>query len=42
MNRLVTLSAPTCTWMLFMCPGLCGNGSTVTMTEVAQSLAIVR
>ena len=32
MSRLVTLSAHTCTWMLFMYPGLCGNGSTVTMT----------
>jgi len=43
MSRLVTLSAPACTWKLCMCPGLCGNGSTVTMyNEVGQSLADVR
>jgi len=42
MSRLVTLSAPACTWKLCMCPGLCGNGSTVTTNhEVVQSLADV-
>jgi len=42
MSRLVTLSSPTCTWKLCMCPGLCGNGSAVTVyNEVGQSLAVV-
>jgi len=39
MSSLVTLTAPTCTWKLG--PGMCGNGSTVTMNnEEGQSLAL--
>jgi len=41
-SSLVTLSAPSCTWKLCMCPGLCGNGLTVSMNnEVGESLAFV-
>lgn len=37
------MSAPTCIWKLCMCPGPCGNGSSVTInSKVDQSTDVVR